>query len=274
MLVMPSASVTDVVATIVFWPAMLPIAGYLEPIKTACAPYTRHLPSAAQEFLDGGGWWLVLIALVVAVGFWLRDLWRRLRRAMSYKSTRHRKRPAHDQDSPLIIDLDQVGATLTDPGPQRITVRGQPAPLRLVALPGPQQIMVRGQPGRLRLVVLASSPSFVGDLLPEMAESLLDWLRPGLGEILDADQPRQVVWPCQPSLDCFVHRLHQLVRIPEVKSRRTPWVLISGAVHLGRQTVFLGLAVFLYKTSYQREIQVDKETWNELFDVQKVTEDV
>lgn len=230
------------------------LAPYLEPIKTATAPYTQHLPPAVQEFLDDGGWWLLLLALVVAVGFWLRALWRRLRRAMSHKSRQRRKRHAQDKDSRLVIDLDLVGDAFTDPGPQQLTVRGQP--------------------GRLRLVILAPSPSYVGELLPEMAESLLDWLRPGLGEILDADKPRQVVWPRHPSLDRFVQRFHQLVQIPEVKGRRSPWVLISGAAHLGRQSVFLGLAVFLDKTSYRREIQVAREKWNEVLDVQKVAEEV
>ena len=227
---------------------------YLEPIKTASAPYTKHLPAAVQEFLDDGGWWLVLLALAVAVGFWLRALWRRLRRAAFRKSRRHGKRRGRDKDSPLVIDLDLISDAFTDPGPQQITVRGQP--------------------GRLRLVILAPSPNYVGDLLPEMADSLLDWLQPGLGEILDADNPRRLVWPRHLSLDRFVPRFHQLVQIPEAKGRRSPWMLISGAARLGRQTVFIGLAVFLDKTSYQREIQVEKEKWNGVLGVQKVTEPV
>jgi hypothetical protein len=230
------------------------LSPYLEPIKTASAPYTSHLPPVVQDFLDDGGWWLVLLALAVAVVFWLRALWRRLRRAISHKSRHRHKQRSHDKDSPLVIDLDLVGDAFTDPGPQQITVRGQP--------------------GRLRLVILAPSPSYVGDLLPEMAENLLDWLQPGLGEILDADKPRQMVWPRHPSLDRFTQRFHQLVQIPEVKGRRSPWVLISGAAHLGRQSVFLGLCVFLDKTSYQREIQVSREKWNEVLGVQKVTEEV
>src|SRR5579883_748243 len=223
---------------------------YLEPIKTASAPYTQHLPPAVQDFLDEGGWWLVLLALVVAAGFWLRALWKRLRRAISGKS-RRRKRRAHDKESPLVIDLDLVGDAFTDPGPQQITVRGQP--------------------GRLRLVILAPSPSYVGDMLPEMSESLLEWLHEGLGEILDSDKPRQVVWPRHPSLDRFVERFRQLVQIPEVKGRRSPWVLISGSARLGRQTVFVGLAVFLDKTGYQREIKVAREKWDEVLGVEKVT---
>jgi hypothetical protein len=226
---------------------------YLEPIKTASAPYTKYLPAPVQEFLDDGGWWLVLAALVVAVGFWLRALWRRGRRAVFHH--RHGgKRRGQDKKSPAIVDLDLVGDAFTDPGPQQITVRGQP--------------------GRLRLVILAPSPNYVGDLLPEMADTLLDWLQPGLGEILEADSPRRLVWPRHPSLGRFVERFHQLVQIPEVKGRRSPWQLISGSAHLGRQTVFVGLAVFLDKTSYQREIQVEKEKWNEILGLQNVTEAV
>lgn len=227
---------------------------YIEPIKTAAAPYTKHLPAAVQEFLDDGGWLLVLLALVVAVGFWLRTLWRRLRRAISHKSRHHGRHHVHDRDSPLYIDLDLVGDAFTDPGPHEMTVRGQPA--------------------RLRLVVMAPAPSYVGELLPEMAESLLDWLQPGLGEILEFDKPRQVVWPRHPSLDRFTHMFHKLVRIPESKGRPSPWMLISGVAHLGRQSVFLGLAVFLDKTSYQRELQISREKWNEVLGVMEVTEPV
>jgi hypothetical protein len=225
---------------------------YIEPIKEACAPYTKYLPAAVQEFLDDGGWWLVLIALAVVAGFWLRAMGRRLRRIVF--SSRRRKRRARGKESPLTIDLDLVSDAFTDPGPRQITVRGQP--------------------GRLRLVVLAPSPSYIGDLEPEMADSLLDWLHPGLGDILESDKPRRVVWPRHPSLDRFVQMFHKLVQIPEAKGRRSPWMLISGSTRLGRQTVFLGLAVFLDKTSYQRTIQVAREKWDEVLGMQEVHEPV
>ncbi len=226
---------------------------YIQPIKDAAAPYTQHLPLAVQEFLDDGGWWVVLLALVVVAGFWLRALWRRVRRILFPRRRRSRRR-SPDKESPLAIDLDLVADAFTDPGPHQITVRGQS--------------------GRLRLVVLAPSPSYVGDMEPEMAESLLEWLHPGLAEVLDSDKPRQLVWPRHPSLDRFVQMFHKLVQIPEAKGRRTPWVLISGSAHLGRQTVFVGLAVFLDKTDYKREIQVAREKWDEVIGLQKVTEPV
>ncbi len=226
---------------------------YIQPIKDAAAPYTQHLPLAVQEFLDDGGWSVVLLALAVVAGFWLRALWRKVRRILFPKRRRGRRR-SHEKASPLAIDLDLVADAFTDPGPHQITVRGQT--------------------GRLRLVILAPSPSYVGAMEPEMAESLLEWLHPGLAEILDSDKPRQLVLPRHPSLDRFVHMFHKLVQIPEAKGRRTPWVLISGSAHLGRQTVFVGLAVFLDKTDYKREIQVAREKWDEVIGLQKVTEPV
>lgn len=229
------------------------LAPYLEPIETACAPYTRHFPPVVQEFLDDGGWWLVLLAVAAAAAFWLRTLARRLKRAV-FPRTRHHHRRHSAHESSAVIDLDLVADAFTDPGPQQITVRGQP--------------------GRLRLIVLAPSPNYTGELLPEMADSLLDWLQPGMGEILDADTPRCVVWPRHAGLGQFVGMFHKLVQVPEVRGRRSPWVLLSGSAHLGRQTVFLGLAVFLDKTTYQREICVDKEKWSDVLGLQQVTETV
>jgi hypothetical protein len=228
---------------------------YLEPIETACAPYTKYLPEPVQEFLEDGGWWLVFAALAVAVLFWLRALYRRGKRALFHKHRHHKRaRRANGGENPLVIDLDLVGDAFSDPGPH--------------------QIAVRGQPGRLRLVILAPSAGYAGDLLPEMAESLLDWIQPGLGEIVASDSPRVVVWPRHPSVGQFAEMFHKLVQAPEVKGRRSPWVLLSGAAHLGRQTVFLGLGVFLDKTTYQREIEVAREKWGEVLSVQKVTEPV
>ena len=203
-----------------------------------------------QEFLDDGGWWLVLAALALVALFWLRALWRRCKRLLFHRRRRSKKR-TRARDA-LAIDLDLVGDSAMGLGPQQITVRGQP--------------------GRLRLVILAPSPNYVGDLEAEMADSLLDWLQPGLGDVAEADYPRRVVWPRHPNLDRFVGMFHQLVQIPEVAGRRTPWVLISGSAHLGRQTVYLGLAVYLDKTTYYRQVQVQKEKWSEIVGVQKAVE--
>ncbi len=218
-------------------------------------PYTKYLPEPVQEFLEDGGWWLVFAVLAVAVLFWLRALYRRGKRALSHKHRHHRKaRRAHASENPLVIDLDLVSDAFSDPGAH--------------------QVAVRGQPGRLRLVILAPSSGYAGELLPEMAESLLDWIQPGLGEIVASDCPRVVFWPRHASVGQFAEMFHKLVQAPEVKGRRSPWVLLSGAAHLGRQTVFLGLGVFLDKTTYQREIEVAREKWGEVLSVQKVVEPV
>jgi hypothetical protein len=82
------------------------------------------------------------------------------------------------------------------------------------------------------------------------------------------------VWPRHPSLARFGEMFHKLVEAPEVKGRRSPWMLLSGATRLGRQTLFLGLAVYLDKTTYQRAIEVPKEKWDDVLGVQKVTEPI
>jgi hypothetical protein len=44
----------------------------LQPVYDFCQPATRHLPLPVQDFLNGGGWILVLTGLVAAVRFWPR----------------------------------------------------------------------------------------------------------------------------------------------------------------------------------------------------------
>jgi hypothetical protein len=57
------------------WGHWASVNGLLQPVYDFCEPVTRHLPLPVQDFLNGGGWLLVL-AGVVAV--W--RLWPRLRR--------------------------------------------------------------------------------------------------------------------------------------------------------------------------------------------------
>ncbi len=46
--------------------------GRLQPVYDFCRPVTRHLPLPVGDFLNGGGWILVLTGLVAAVRFWPR----------------------------------------------------------------------------------------------------------------------------------------------------------------------------------------------------------
>jgi hypothetical protein len=44
----------------------------LRPVYDFCQPVTRHLPLPVQDFLNGGGWILVLTGGVAVVRFWPR----------------------------------------------------------------------------------------------------------------------------------------------------------------------------------------------------------
>lgn len=222
---------------------------YLEPVREAAHPLTQYLPLGVQEFLDDGGWWLVLLALGFLFLLWGRRMVRRFRRAL--KSRRKRKKETVKK---MRIELEQVGDAFTEPG------------LR--------QIRVGNFTGRLRVVVLAPSASFVGELLPEMAENLLDYMLPGLGEIIEADQPKVTVWQRQSSESQFAGLFKTLVQAPETSGRPSPWVLVSGSLRMGRQTLFVGLAVFMDRIQHRREIRVEKANWESVIGLEKTTANV
>lgn len=213
----------------------------LDPLKEEMEPLTRHLPPVVQEFLDDGGWTWVILGLGVVALLGVVSLVRRFR----HPRKRRRKRSRRVEEPH--INLDEIGDALNEPAAN--------------------QIAVRDFPGRLRLVVMAPASSYVGDLLPEMAEPLLDWIRPGLGAVHENDVPRVVVWPRFTTEEKFTAFLGRVVRVPEAAGKRTPWVVLSGTTHLGRQRVYLGLAVHLDKTGYLREVRVERDKWGDVLNV-------
>jgi hypothetical protein len=221
---------------------------YLDPIKEGTRSYTRYLPEVVQEFLDDGGWFWVLLGLTVTGLLGLRSIYLRFK-----KSFRRRKKRQARSQKRIEIDLEEVAGGFTEPGANQITVREFP--------------------GRLRLVVMAPASSYVGELLPEMAESLLDWIKPGLGEVYESDCPRSVVWPRMSSEDRFLELFSSAVLIPQERGRRTPWVVLAGTTQLGRQRIYLGVGVYLDKAGYLREVKVEKGKWGEVLGIQRSPED-
>ncbi|MFM7151254.1 MAG: hypothetical protein ACKO23_15560, partial [Gemmataceae bacterium] len=217
---------------------------HLEPIKEACHPFTQYLPPVIQEFLDDGGWIWVLSAVSI-LGFY--GIYSSFRRAG--KTSRKKKRSKAKLKKLVHIDLDEVSEGFTEPGPNQITVKNFP--------------------GRIRLVIMAPASSYVGDLLPEMAESLLDYLQPGLGEVYDRDNPRVVVWPRTTTEGRFRELVNTGVTIPEPRGKKTNWVLLQGTATLARQRIYLCVGVHLDKGSYIREIAVGKDQWPLVLGVQE-----
>jgi len=180
--------------------------------------------------------------------FWMRSLYRRLRRALFGK---RRKKP-RKKVSDLAIELRFVGEALTELGPV--------------------QAVVRDRAVRLRLVVMAPGVSYIGELLPEMAEGLLDYVKPGLADLLEYDTPRVVVWPRQASEGHFQQMFFKNVEIPQERGQRSRWILLGGTIRLGRQKVHLGLAVYADSASLLREIRVEKENWEPVLALQNTKE--
>jgi hypothetical protein len=213
--------------------ARLRLAPYLGPIEEAAGPYTKCLPEPAQQFLKEGGWWLVLAALALLVVLWLRTTWRRLRRALRHPRKRHKKA------GPRRIDLNEVTEGYTEPGPHVVAVKDLPA--------------------RLRVVVLAPAGKDVTDLDVQIAGPLLEWVKPGLGEVLEADGPRVRVWPPQYSDEGFARTFFERVPIPEPAGQRSHWVLLAGPLTLGRQRFHVGLALYAEEANRLRTLALARE---------------
>jgi hypothetical protein len=220
--------------------ARLRLAPYLEPVEEATAPYTKYLPEPAQQFLKEGGWWLVLAALALLVVLWLRSTARRLRRALRHPKKRPRK-VVHQKP----IDLNEITEGYTEPGPHQVTVKGLPA--------------------RLRLVVVAPAGKDVTDLDPHIAGPLLEWVKPGLEEVMQADGPRVRVWAPQYSDEGFARTFFQRVPIPEPSGQRSHWVLVAGPLAVGRQRFHVGLGFYADEANRLRTIPLAREQqWAEV----------
>jgi hypothetical protein len=197
---------------------------YLEPVRQEAEPVTRRLPGPVRQFLDGGGLWLVFLALAVVALFWLRSvvgrLWVALSRPRPPRPRWHRvdmARVLHENLAPLAV-------TYTEPGPRVLTVYGQPV--------------------RLRLVVMAPAERGVGELDEAMADRLLDCIQPGLGEVATADYPRVRIWPRQTGLGGFAAAFQRYVPIPGRPRRRSHWIRLTGVVLAGRHAIDVGLALY------------------------------
>jgi hypothetical protein len=219
--------------------ARLRLAPYLEPVEEATAPYTKYLPEPAQQFLKEGGWWLVLAALALLVVLWLRSTGRRLRRAL-----RHPKKRRHKPHPQKPIDLNEITEGYTEPGPHQVTVKGLPA--------------------RLRLVVVAPAGKDVTDLDTQIVGPLLEWVKPGLEEVMQADGPRVRVWAPQYSDEGFARTFFQRVPITEPAGQRSHWVLVAGPLSLGRQRFHVGLGLYAEEPNRLRTVALEREAqWAE-----------
>ncbi|HZY88566.1 MAG TPA: hypothetical protein VFE78_27330 [Gemmataceae bacterium] len=222
-------------------------SSHLAEVKEDLAPVTKRLPESVQSVLDRGGWWVLLGALAVVVLLWLRGLLRRLVLALSRPRRRKKKRRTKTVAVNLKEDLRRLGEAYTEEGPQRLTVKGIPA--------------------RLRLVVLALGARNTGELNQGMADRVLDWIKAGLADVTSCDYPRVRVWPPFYSFDGFATAFASNVPIPGPKGEPSRWVLVSGQVKMGLAVIQVGLALYADEDNTLRNLKVTGERWLDVLGV-------
>jgi hypothetical protein len=206
-----------------------------EELNSFLKPVTDLLPQGVQDFLNGGGWWVVLGVLALIVLLILLALVGAVWRALFA-----RKRPPPDLEAKLREDL----ATYPPPaGPS-----------------GPRRLTVEGVPGRLRLIVLAP----VGKesrIDPAAAELLLDHVVQGLGAIIKHDRPQVRVWPQQLSNQGFGVVFHRAIRKPEPEGKPSRWTLIAGRTPPNRPPLLIGLVLYTDQPTKLGRLTIEPDRW-------------
>jgi hypothetical protein len=195
------------------------------------------LPQAGKDFLDAGGWYLVLAILAVLILAVVMLLIRGIGRAF----TSRRQQPNPEKN--LAEDLGSY----------------PPAPGK----PGPRRLHVEGHPARIRLVVLA--PQGKQDNVDAgKAEAVLELVVKGLGAIAQQDRPRVRIWPRQLSNQGFAVSFHRLTKKPEPDTKPSRWVLVAGQAQAGQRKVLVGLALQTDEKSSLGKLTVEPDRWNEV----------
>ncbi len=221
---------------------------HLKDLKEALAPLTSHLPQPVQDFLEGGGWWVVLGVCALLAVLWIRAIVRKLRHAVGPLRKRKKVKKRRPPAAPMREKLKLLGAGFSELGPRRVVVKGIPA--------------------RLRLVVLSMGTQGGGGLSEEMADRVLDWIKAGLAEVASYDGPGVRVWPPFYSADGFATALRANIRIP-APGTRSHWVLLAGGVRMGRLLLHVGLLLYAEDANNLGLVKIEQEQWLNALAVEK-----
>lgn len=206
----------------------------LDDLKARLAPLTDHLPQPVRDFLDSGGWWVVLgVAALLAFAL--------LMLLIRWVERRFRRKDDHgDEDRALQLDLSGC--------PLPVTPLGDP------------YLACYHLPVRLRLVVVASPGR--NDKVDALAvEKLLDRIIPGLGLVARHDRPFIRVWPPQLSQHGFGATFHRCTIKPEPESEASRWVMIAGKVQAGKDPYLLGLGLWADEPNTVGRLTVELHQW-------------
>jgi hypothetical protein len=224
---------------------------HLDDVKEEMAPVTRHLPEPIRDFLDGGGWWLVIGIVGIITLLWLRSTIRKLRGAVSAALPRRKRKKPRTKVIAinLKVKLAKIGEAVTEEGPTRILVNGVPA--------------------RLRLVVLSLGSRNAGTLTEEMADRVLDWIKPGLAAVSSGDYPTIRIWPPFFSAGGFASAVGANVLFPELVGEQSHWVVVVGQVKMGQAIVNVALGLHADEPNSMRILKVSGNQWLGILGVQE-----
>src|SRR5262249_13971130 len=194
------------------------------------------LPQAGRDFLDAGGWYLVLalagVLVLIVVGLVLRSIIRMFAR-----------KPPPAPEADLREDLAEY----------------PPAPGK----PGPRRLEVNGIPARVRLVVLAPVGKQAG-VSAGQAEQLLEYVVRGLGGVCQHDKPRVRVWPSQLSVEGFGNQFHRFTAKPEGEGHPSRWALVAGKARVGQSYILVGLALHTDEEQTLPPLMLEPQQWNDV----------
>lgn len=203
----------------------------------ALEPITKLFPQPVQDFLRGGGWWLIIGIVVVFVVLVIL-------RIVGGRRKTHRPKEEWAKDT---IDLAKCPMPAGSPG---------------------RRLIVYGEPARLRLVVVASVAKEF-QVQPRGVAPLLDRIMPGIGSIIETDEPAIRVWPPQLSHHGFANTFHRRALKAEGENRPSRWILLAGLAKVGKQPILVGLGAWADQTTNLGRKVLEPHQWAEVVHLER-----
>ncbi len=213
------------------------VADFLGPYL---APAFDWAPPDVRTFLLGDGIWLTLAVLVLVIVGALMLLLRLVERVLGGIKRLFTTPHKDTTEEELREDLTSC------PWP-----------------PGPPSEVVLAYyhiPVRVRLVVLAlqgREENLEGTDLHRLLERMI----PGLGRVVQQDQPRIRLWPRQISPLGFCALFHRCTPKPEGEQNDSHWILLAGRVTLAKQPYLLGLGLYADQPVAVERMTLEPRQW-------------
>jgi hypothetical protein len=218
---------------------------HLAPLYRLLQPITNHLPNPAQDFLNSGGWLLVIAGAGGLIAF-RRRIHRNRKQLVQ---PRAKRRPATPR-----IELAMIGDSLTYLGPRQATVQGVPA--------------------RLRLVVMAPDAAATGAVaVPAPMDQFLNTIHADLSSLSAADFPRADVWSDAEARTEFRKACEGRLEFPANTEQAAHWVVLMGTTTWHGLPTQVALGFYSSGSHAHRFLEVPTDGWAEIIGSRDVPKD-